>query len=212
MHHKRIPAITQFSDVRTLVTVVVLVVLLLVGAVLVKNATVLRDAKKDAVTWDAVFSWIQHDWPEVPQISTDELARRIATRNEVTAPFLIDVRTREEYQVSHLPGAVWAGTPSKIAAALRTIQDQQPVVLYCSVGIRSSKVATNLIRSGRANVFNLKGSIFKWANEGRPVVADDHAVQVVHPYNERWGVLLQSELRYGLETLERTSQMPGMPK
>jgi hypothetical protein len=95
MHHKRIPAITQFSDVRTLVTVV-LVVLLLVGAVLVKNATVLRDAKKDAVTWDAVFSRIQHDWPEVPQISTDELARRIATRSEVDAPFLLDVRTREE--------------------------------------------------------------------------------------------------------------------
>jgi rhodanese-related sulfurtransferase len=115
---------------------------------------------------------------------------------EGVSPFLIDVRTREEYKVSHLPGAVWAETPSEIKAALQTISDQQPVVLYCSVGIRSSKAAANLMRSSRAYVFNLQGSIFKWANEGRPLIADDHIVHVVHPYNEHWGVLLKPELRF----------------
>ena len=193
MGQKSIPPKVQFRNAGILVTGIVLV-LLLIGLTSIKNATVLWVPKDDSVTWDVVFGWIQHNWPEVPQISTDELARRMA--REGASPFLIDVRTREEYKVSHLPGAVWAETPSEITAVLRTVSDQQPVVLYCSVGVRSSKAAANLMRSGRAYVFNLQGSIFKWANEGRPLTADDHSAHVVHPYNERWGVLLKPELRF----------------
>jgi rhodanese-related sulfurtransferase len=107
---------------------------------------------------------------------------------------LIDVRTREEYEVSHLPGAVWAKTSGQIASALRGASDRQPIVLYCSVGVRSSKAAAQLMRSGRTNVFNLKGSIFEWANEDRPLTANGRPAHVVHPYNQRWGVLLDSRL------------------
>ena len=118
MGQKRIPHIAQFREAGKLVTAIV--VLLLIGLASVKNGTVLRAAEKDSVTWDAVFGWIQHNWPEVPQMSTDELARRMAAHNGAS-PFLIDVRTREEYKISHLPGAVWAETPSEIAAALQTV-------------------------------------------------------------------------------------------
>ena len=120
-------------------------------------------------------------------MSTGELAERIAAKNGAR-PLLIDVRARQEYEVSHLPGAVWAETPQQIASTMREASDGQAVVLYCSV-------APTLMQSGRANVFNLQGSIFQWANEGRPLVANDHAVHVVHPYNERWGVLLNPQLR-----------------
>lgn len=153
-------------------------------------------ATKDTVTWDAFFVWIQRDWPEVSQMSTRELAERVAANNG-TRPLLIDVRTRQEYEVSHLPGAVWAETPQQIASTLREAADGQAVVLYCSVGMRSSRAAATLMRSGRANVFNLQGSIFQWANEGRTLVANDRAVHVVNPYNERWGVLLNPQLHPG---------------
>jgi len=148
---------------------------------------------EDSVTWDAVFAWIQRDWPEVPQMSTRELAHRLAANSGAT-PLLIDVRTREEYEVSHLPGAIWAETPSQIASAMRAASDRKPVVLYCSVGVRSSRAAAKLMESRRAIVFNLQGSIFQWANEGRPIMANDRVVHVVHPYNERWGVLLNPQL------------------
>ena len=166
---------------------------LLIGQVGIINETVLIAASKDAVTWDAVFGRIQRDWPEVPQMSTRELAERIAANNGAR-PLLIDVRTRQEYEVSHLPGAVWAETPQQIASALREASNGQTVVLYCSVGVRSSKAAATLMRSGPANVFNLQGSIFQWANEGRALVANDRAVHFVHPYNGRWGVLLNPQL------------------
>jgi rhodanese-related sulfurtransferase len=168
------------------------IAVLLIGQAGIINDTVLIAATKDAVTWDAVFVWIQRDWPEVPQMSTRELAERIATNNGAR-PLLIDVRTHQEYEISHLPGAVWAETPKQIASALREASDAQPVVLYCSVGVRSSKAAATLVRSGRTNVYNLQGSIFQWANEGRTLVANDRAVHVVHPYNERWGVLLNPQ-------------------
>jgi rhodanese-related sulfurtransferase len=169
------------------------ITVLLIGQVGIINERVLIAATKDAVTWDAVFVWIQRDWPEVPQMSTRELAERLAANNGVH-PLLIDVRTRQEYEVSHLPGAVWAETPQQIASALREASDGQAVVLYCSVGVRSSKAAATLVRSRRANVFNLQGSIFQWANEGRTLVANGRTVHVVHPYNERWGVLLNPQL------------------
>jgi rhodanese-related sulfurtransferase len=169
------------------------IALLLIGPVLIIDRTVLPAAQKDSVTWDAVFAWIQRDWPEVSQMSTRELAQRMAAKNGAT-PLLIDVRTREEYEVSHLPGAIWAQTPSQIASAMRAASDQKPIVLYCSVGVRSSRAAAKLMESRRANVFNLQGSIFQWANEGRPLMANDRAVHVVHPYNERWGDLLNPEL------------------
>jgi rhodanese-related sulfurtransferase len=165
---------------------------LLIGQAWIADKTV-YSGTKDAITWSAVFTWIQRDWPQVPQMSTRELAERMAAGNE-SAPLLIDVRAREEYEVSHLPGAIWAETPSQIASALREASDRQPVVLYCSVGVRSSKAAAQLMQSGRTDVFNLQGSIFKWANEGRPLITNGSAVHVVHPYNERWGVLLNSQL------------------
>ena len=138
MGQKRIPHIAQFREAGKLVTAIV--VLLLIGLASVKNGTVLRAAEKDSVTWDAVFAWIQRNWPEVHQMSTRELAERMAANNGAR-PLLIDVRTRQEYETSHLPGAVWAETPQQMASALREASDGQAVVLYCSVGVRSSEAA-----------------------------------------------------------------------
>lgn len=140
------------------------------------------------VTWESVFAWIQRDWPDVPQMSTAELARRLDA--DTLRPLLIDTRSREEFAVSHLPGAVWADGPVKIRALLRGVPRERPVVLYCSVGVRSSKAAADLLKDGRSDVSNLRGSIFQWANEGRTVERNGKPVSEVHPYNEKWGALL----------------------
>jgi len=183
----------QNNPSREALKLTVAIVLLLIAQVFIIDRTALPAAQKDSVTWDAVFAWIRHDWPEVPQMDTRELGQRMAANSGVT-PLLIDVRTHEEYEVSHLPGAIWAETPSQIASAVRAASDQKPVVLYCSVGVRSSRAAAKLMESRRGNVFNLQGSIFQWANEGRPLMANDRDVHVVHPYSERWGVLLNPQL------------------
>lgn len=144
------------------------------------------------LTWESVFAWIQRDWPGVPQMTTVELARRLTTADE--RPVVLDTRSREEFAVSHLPGAVWVETQEQLHAALRDVPKERAVVLYCSVGVRSSKAAAALLRDGRGNVSNLRGSIFQWANEGRAVERDGKPTTGVHPYNRKWGELLDPKL------------------
>ena len=66
-------------------------------------------------------------------------------------------------------------------------------MVYCSVGYRSSILAEKLQDLGFTRVYNLEGSIFKWANEGRPLAQDQTPVQKVHPYNTDWGKLLEKK-------------------
>ena len=170
----------------------ILLVLLLFGVIALTSLR-LPAAPEESISWADVFEWLTREWPEVPQMSTAELARRMADDGD-SRPLLIDVRTRREYEVSHLPGAVWAETSRQIQDVLDRHSNHHVIVLYCSVGVRSSNAAARLIQSGRTNVFGLQGSIFKWANERRPVIRDGKAVDVVHPYDERWGTLLDSRL------------------
>ncbi len=146
---------------------------------------------------EQVEAYAERSHPEVAQVTTDQLAAMLSA---TAPPILIDARSRNEYQVSHLPGAVWVDASRPPAAALSAALGAAPspqaqIVVYCSVGVRSTRYAARLIDSGYVNSANLRGSIFRWANEGRPVVRDGAAVSDVHPYNATWGRLLRSDLR-----------------
>ncbi|MCK6474921.1 MAG: rhodanese-like domain-containing protein [Planctomycetes bacterium] len=135
-------------------------------------------------------------FPDVAHISTGELAAWLADGSRTT-PLLLDARTREEFDVSHLPGAVFLPHDAGELSA----SDGRPVVVYCSVGYRSAMLARRLAEAGHADVRNLEGSIFKWANEGRALAragaegAGEVSASAVHPYNAEWGRLLLPELR-----------------
>ncbi len=131
-------------------------------------------------------------WPGVQHLTTVELARRMASREAI---LVIDTRAKKEYLVSHLPGAVWAESAPQLRAAVRNVPETQLVVLYCSVGVRSSKAAAMLMRDGGHTVANLRGSIFQWANEGRALEVNGKPTTHVHPYNRLWGQLLDTRLR-----------------
>ena len=70
-----------------------------------------------------------------------------------------------------------------------------PIVVYCSVGYRSARLAHWLAGQGYTTFRNLTGGIFQWANDDRPVFRDDRPVTEVHPYDQRWGLLLESRYR-----------------
>ncbi len=106
---------------------------------------------------------------------------------------LVDVRTPEEFAVSHLAGARRVD-PEAGAEALAALPRDTAIVVYCSVGWRSAAFAERLRAAGFTHVQNLQGSIFAWANEDRPVVRDGQAVRAVHPYDAVWGRLLRPEL------------------
>jgi rhodanese-related sulfurtransferase len=107
---------------------------------------------------------------------------------------LFDVRTDEEYAVSHLRGAVQMD-PDGPGASELMIPDDATVVVYCSVGYRSGAIVGELRDRGVEQVYNLTGGIFGWANAGRPLFRNDTRVELVHPYDDAWGLLLREDLR-----------------
>ena len=150
----------------------------------------------DDLSWGSVKQWIRGEFPAVRQLSTAELAAMLA-REEGPRPLLLDVRSEEEYRVSHLWGAVRVDPGAEEPELPEGVGKDHPIVAYCSVGHRSSGLASRLMAAGYTEVWNLEGSIFEWANEGRPVYRGDDEVRQVHLFDGRWGKLLDPELHAG---------------
>ena len=150
------------------------------------------------VDWFLLKKSLRLKFANIEWISTGELADWLANKDR-PAPVLLDVRTPEEWDVSHLPGArrIEPGTSADKAAA--GLPKETPIVTYCAVGYRSGDMAERLRAAGFTNVRNLEGSIFQWANEHRPLVRENTSVSWVHPYNSFWGHLLEDDVRAPLK-------------
>lgn len=157
--------------------------------------SVLRGADAPADSLEHWKETVRARFPEVTQLSTTNLARMIQPGTNPPI-VLLDVRSPREYAVSHLPGARRVDPDARPAEVDRVLAGHAgQVVVYCSVGWRSSALAQRLRKAGRTNVANLEGSIFAWANEDRPLEADGKPTRKVHPYNKTFGRLLLPELR-----------------
>jgi len=152
-------------------------------------------AHSQGLVWGIVKKQVRGAFPEVQQMSVDSLAALLETEAE---PLLLDIREADEYAVSHLSGAMHID-PEAQAEVLAGTPKDTPIVAYCSVGYRSSAFVDRLREAGFTNVYNLEGSIFEWVNAGHPVVRDTTAVEVVHPYNKRWGLLVKRRHRAKLD-------------
>jgi len=137
---------------------------------------------------------VRAQFPDVPQITTRELGDWLAATNR-PPPVLLDVRTPAEFRMSHLPGARRVDPGARLTAVSPLLPTNRPVVVYCSVGWRSSELAHQLRQAGHTNVVNLEGSVFAWANEDRPLETEGHPASRVHPYNSTFGRLLRPDRR-----------------
>ncbi|HYJ03642.1 MAG TPA: rhodanese-like domain-containing protein [Chthoniobacterales bacterium] len=151
-----------------------------------------------SIHWYLLKKSLERSFPRVEWISTQELASWLGDKSK-PAPVLLDVRTPEEWNVSHLPGARHADPKAPLGSVTAEISKERPIVTYCAVGYRSAEMATRLRAAGFTNVRNLEGSIFQWANEHRPLVQGDQPVTRVHPYNALWGRLLTEDVRAPLQ-------------
>lgn len=135
---------------------------------------------------------IQHIYSEhVPQLSIAEFKN--LDRNNL---LVLDTRTEKEFNVSHLKYAREVGYFWFDMRSLYDIPKDTPIVLYCAVGDRSTKVAKKLINSGYKNVHVLYGGIFEWVNRGNPVY-NKRNIQTsqVHGYTKKWSKWLKKENR-----------------
>lgn len=151
-------------------------------------------SKTSAFQWFLLKASLRNQFPQVQWITTREMADWLQDRHR-PPPALLDVRTAEEWNVSHLPGARRIDPGTSAEMALPGASRDVPVVTYCAVGYRSAELATRLRAAGFTHVQNLEGSIFQWANEHRPLVRDGEGTARVHPYSNFWGRLLADDVR-----------------
>jgi len=127
----------------------------------------------------------------------DEMAgtesRVITWENLPATCLLLDARAREEFATSHISGAAWVGYDDFDLLRVAAVPKNQPIVVYCSVGYRSGKIAEKLTKAGYTEVYNLWGGIFHWYNSGKEVVDKNGPTSHVHPYNEKWSKWLDSK-------------------
>jgi rhodanese-related sulfurtransferase len=152
-------------------------------------------ANGEKIQWEEVYRTIYMKFPSVPLISSRQLHFWMTEQQE-NRPLLLDARSPEEYAVSHLRGAYLAQTVEEALPLIDKFGTDRPIVTYCSVGYRSAALAKKLLEKGYHRVYNLEGSIFQWANEGRELYQGDKRVFFVHPYDEEWGQLLDRQYWY----------------
>jgi len=101
---------------------------------------------------------------------------------------ILDAREPGEYRVSHLEGAIFIGFDHWDSTVMENIDKNQPIVVYCSIGVRSEMIGEKLQALGFTNVKNLYGSIFEWANQGYSLVDNaGYPTKKVHGYSWIWG-------------------------
>lgn len=161
-------------------------------AVLLASLFCLTGFWRGEPSWEKIHADIDTKFPDMPSISMNELRQKMDANAEMV---LLDVRSREEYAVSHIQNAIHITSPGKLTFPL-----DQLIVCYCSVGYRSAEFVQAARKRGYTNIVNYKGSIFEWANAGNPVHREGKVVPKVHPYDPYWGQLLHKNLHYRKES------------
>ena len=76
--------------------------------------------------------------------------------------FILDVRTKEEYETGHIPNAILLPYDTLERTAIENIPDKtSTILLYCRSGKRSAMAASTLSSMGYTNVYDF-GGIIEW--------------------------------------------------
>ena len=102
-----------------------------------------------------------------PDIENVELAARIEADD---APIILDVRTEEEYESGHIPGAVNI-LHTEVGARANALPDdpETEIVVHCQSGRRAEIAQNTLAELGYTNVRHLDGDIAGWKEAGLPL-------------------------------------------
>lgn len=121
----------------------------------------------------------------IPYISVTELKMRQSKKEVI----ILDSREFNEYQVSHIEDAISVGYDLFLMEPIfETIKNKEtPIVVYCSLGIRSEMIAAKLKKAGYTDVKNLYGGIFEWKNKQYKVIdSTQQYTNNIHIFSKEW--------------------------
>lgn len=106
------------------------------------------------------------DAPPAATITPDELASRIEAG---TAPLVLDVRSEQEYEAGHIPGAVLI-PHDQLASRIGELagHENDEIVVHCKSGRRAAMAEEVLRDAGFTRVEDLEGHMIAWQQGGYP--------------------------------------------
>jgi rhodanese-related sulfurtransferase len=107
--------------------------------------------------------------PAAGDISSAELQQRM-NNGSTAAPLILDVRSVDEFQAGHLPGAI--NIPhTEIAARLNELPTNKDaeIVVHCLTGKRAGMAAETLTTAGFSRIRHLDGDYAGWAAAKLPL-------------------------------------------
>ncbi len=103
--------------------------------------------------------------PKYVDISVQQ-GKEMIDRGEV---FILDVRTREEYNESHINGSTLIPV-QELDIRFKELPRDKKILVYCRTGSRSATASEILVKNGFTHVYNMQGGITGWKNAGYEVV------------------------------------------
>ena len=98
---------------------------------------------------------------EYMRISAEEAKQMMVENNHV---IILDVRTPEEYEAKHIPGAVLVPNETITNQEIVGLGKEDTILVYCRSGNRSRQAAEKLIAMGYQHVYDF-GGINTWQYE-----------------------------------------------
>ena len=93
------------------------------------------------------------------------MSEAIDLMNRESSYVILDVRTYDEYQQGHIPGAIVVPNETIGTSEIPELPDKQQMILvYCRSGNRSRQAAAKLVKLGYSNVIEF-GGIIDWPLE-----------------------------------------------
>lgn len=97
----------------------------------------------------------------IRQLSAEE-----AMRSEKTGVVYLDVREPQEWNLGHIPGAVFLPRGTLEGKIEGIIPREKSVIVYCASGNRSALAADTMQQMGYSDVASMSGGFSGWVEAG----------------------------------------------
>jgi molybdopterin/thiamine biosynthesis adenylyltransferase/rhodanese-related sulfurtransferase len=116
-------------------------------------------------TFNEVLSQVKQG---IREVSVEDTKSQVLG-NRDSAPVLIDVRERDEYEQGFIPSAQWIPRGFLELKVEDLVADRErEIIVYCAGGVRSALGARSLRELGYTNVASMAGGFRAWKNAGFP--------------------------------------------
>jgi rhodanese-related sulfurtransferase len=101
-------------------------------------------------------------------ISVQDLHELMKNPNFSQENLIVDVRTAEEHEAGHLPGAIHL-PPDEFSFQIEALKAAKQVFVHCKSGGRSARACELLEGLGIKNAVNVEGGLEKWGKHAFPI-------------------------------------------